>query len=246
MVADQDDCDAAVVAAQALLEWTSCVLFDFDGPVCRLFPRGSSRPLAEELRRLVAAFGLEDVLTGTERTGKDPHLVLRAVHRATVRADVRRRFEDVDFGQLVGALEAAVTEGELTAARVAWPTPDADAFIGSLAARGLSLAVVTNNSPLVAARYLRERGTDGHFKVIHGRTADPGLMKPHPDVVRRALESLGLPPHDAVMIGDTPTDLEAAMDAGVGFIGYGRNEAKRRLLRDAGAKVVLGAYAALI
>ncbi|WP_308402447.1 HAD-IA family hydrolase [Streptomyces sp. AC550_RSS872] len=222
------------------------MLFDFDGPICRLFPRGSSRPLAEELRRLVAAFGLEDALTGAERTGKDPHLVLRAVHQAAARADVRRGFEDVDFGQLVGALEAAVTEGELTAVRVAWPTPNADEFIGRLAERGLCLAVVTNNSPHAAGCYLRERGLEGHFKAIHGRTADPGLMKPHPDVVRRALESLGLPPQDAVMIGDTPTDLEAATEAGVGFIGYGRNEAKRKLLRDAGAKVVLGAYAPLI
>ncbi|KUM72254.1 hydrolase [Streptomyces curacoi] len=234
-----------MAAAQALLEWASGVLFDFDGPVCRLFPRDSSRPLADELRRLVTAFGLDDVLTGDERTGKDPHLVLRAVHRAAARSAVRRRFADVDFARLVGVLEATVTEGELAAVRVAWPTPDADAFIGSLADRGLSLAVVTNNSPRAVERYLGERGLEGRFKAIHGRTADPGLMKPHPDVVRRALAGLGLPPQDAVMIGDTPTDLEAALEAGVGFIGYGRNEAKRKLLRDAGAKVVLGAYAPL-
>lgn len=243
---DQGECDAAAAVARGLLEWASCVLFDFDGPVCRLFPQDSSRPLADELRRLLAASGLTDVLTGAERTGKDPHLVLRAVHRAAARPQVRRRFAHVDLADLVGRLEAAVTAGELAAVRVAWPTPDADEFIGRLAGRGLSLAVVTNNSPLVAATYLRERGLAGHFQAIQGRTADPGLMKPHPHVVRRALESLGLPPRDAVMIGDTPTDLEAAMDAGVGFIGYGRNEHKRKRLRDAGAKVVVGAYAPLI
>lgn len=244
--ADQEECDAAVAVARGLLEWASCVLFDFDGPICRLFPQGSSRPLADELRRLLAASGVTDVLTDAERTGKDPHLVLRAVHRAAARAQVRRRFADVDLAHLVGRLEAAVTVGELAAVRVAWPTPDADEFIGRLAGRGLSLAVVTNNSPLAAETYLGERGLAGHFEAIQGRTADPGLMKPHPDVVRRALESLGRAPQDAVMIGDTPTDFLAAERAGVRFIGYGRNAVKRARMRDAGAKVVVGSFAPLL
>jgi HAD superfamily hydrolase (TIGR01509 family) len=194
----------------------------------------------------VAASGLTDVLTEDERTGDDPHLVLQAVHRAAKRADVRRHFKGVDFEHEVGVLEEALTRGEFTAALDAWPTPDVDAFIGSLADEGMSLAVVTNNSPRVARSYLDDKGLGKYFDVIHGRTSDPGLMKPHPRVLKCALEDLALPPESAVMIGDTPTDLEAATQAGVGFIGYGRTTAWRKRLRDAGAKVVLGGYAPLL
>jgi HAD superfamily hydrolase (TIGR01509 family) len=219
-----------------------CVLFDFDGPVCRLFPEHSSRPLADRLRRLVSGFGLAHVLTPEERTDKDPHVVLHALHRARWDKDLG----GMDVEGLVGRLEACLTEGELAAARTAWPTPDADVLIRQLAGSGLRLAVVTNNSPRAADHYLHALGLRGCFETIHGRTADPDLMKPHPDVLHRALRSLGLPPEDAVMIGDTPTDFLAAERAGVRFIGYGRNAVKRARMREAGAKVVIGSFAPLL
>ncbi|MER6712224.1 MULTISPECIES: HAD family hydrolase [unclassified Streptomyces] len=218
-----------------------CVLFDFDGPVCRLFPEGSSRALADRLRDLVSAFGLAGVLTPQERTDKNPHAVLRALHRARWDEDLG----DADVEGLVDRLEVCVTEGELAAARTAWPTPHAHALIRRLVAGGLRLAVVTNNSPKAAGHYLRAHGLHGCFEAIHGRTADPDLMKPHPDVLHRALGSLGLPAEDAVMIGDAPMDFLAAERAGVRFIGYGRNALKRARMRDAGAKVVVGSFAPL-
>ncbi|MDC0770235.1 HAD family hydrolase [Streptomyces sp. HD] len=214
-----------------------CVLFDFDGPICQLFPDDSSRPLADEVRKVMADFGVVDVLIGEERTGKDPHLLLRAARR--VRGAAR--------GDLVRALEKCVTSGELKAVRRPAPlTPKADVLIRQLAGQGLLLAVVTNNSRIAADSYLRIRGLRRYFKVIHGRTTDLDLMKPHPDTLFRALGDLGVPPTNAVMIGDTPTDVEAARSAGVRFIGYGRNELKRTRLRNADADIVLGEYAPLL
>jgi HAD superfamily hydrolase (TIGR01549 family) len=219
-----------------------CVLFDFDGPVCRLFPEGRSMPVAERLRAHLAQLGLGGLLSAEERADKDPHVVLRAVHRAG-----RER----DLGDLVGTLEHMVTEGEVRAAGEAWPTADADGLIRRLHEGGAALAVVTNNSARAADRYLREHAHRGRslrdfFTAVHGRGPDPDLMKPHPDVLTRALTGLGLPPDSAVMIGDTPTDAEAARAAGVRFIGYGRDEAKRARLRRAGAGVVIGSYAPLL
>ncbi|MZF90019.1 HAD family hydrolase [Streptomyces sp. SID5643] len=240
--ADPDDAAAATAAARDLLARAGGVLFDFDGPICRLFPGDSSLPVADELRELVTRCGCANLLTGRLRTDKDPHLVLRAVRRAAG----PRPTADPHLRGLLGKLEERVAAGEVAAARVAWPTPDADALIRSLAGRRLRLAVVTNNSPRAADAYLREHGLRGHFHTVHGRTPDPDLMKPHPDVVHRALTSLRLRPQDAVMIGDTSADVEAAGRAGVPFIGYGRNELKRARLREAGATVVLGAYASLL
>ncbi|MFE6285576.1 HAD family hydrolase [Streptomyces sp. NPDC057877] len=223
--------------ARALLEGARCVLFDFDGPLCRLFPEGASAPVADEVRDLVDKFGLGDVLDESERASIDPHVVLRAVHRA-------RRTRDVT--ELLALMEAAVAAGEVAAAGAAWPTPRADDLVRQLARRGVRLAVVTNNAPGAATAYLDRAGLRDHFASVRGRTSDPGLMKPHPDVLHRALDDLGLAPAHAVMIGDTGTDAEAARSAGVPFIGYGRNERKVRGLRGADAGVVVTSYEGLV
>ncbi|WP_406372899.1 HAD family hydrolase [Streptomyces sp. NBC_00647] len=220
-----------------LLADVRCVLFDFDGPICRLFPQGSSMRVADELRARVDGEDLVDVLTQRERADKDPHVVLRAMHRARGQRDL---------GHLVAELEALVTAGEVEAARRAWRTPGADSLVRLLAERGYRLAVVTNNSPRAVDSYLQSHGLAKYFASVHGRTASPELMKPHPDVVIRALRSLNTAAADAVMIGDTPSDVEAAHRAGVRFIGYGRNSEKRARLREAGAKPVFTSYVPLL
>ncbi|MFD0315853.1 HAD family hydrolase [Streptomyces flavalbus] len=219
--------------ARELLDGAACVLFDFDGPLCRLFPEGASAPLADEVRNLVDKFGLGGVLNESQRASIDPHVVLCAVHRARHERDVT---------EPLAVMEAAVTAGELSAARSAWPTPRADALVTWLARRGARLAVVTNNAPGAATAYLDGRGLLGHFDTVQGRTADPGLMKPHPDVLHRALRALALTPADAVMIGDTSTDATAARAAGVPFIGYARNARKAHGLRTGGADVIVTSY----
>ncbi|MFD3501697.1 HAD family hydrolase [Streptomyces sp. NPDC058678] len=222
----------AVRGGGALLSGVRGVLFDFDGPVCRLFPNGSSLPVADELRALLARAGAKQLLTAREEQGKDPHAVLRAVHRASPERE-----------DLVDALEEHVSVREVAAAHKAWPTPGAAELIRRLSQRGLRLAVVTNNSARAASSYLESHGLQGCFDVVHGRTRDLDLMKPHPDVVVRALRSLGLRREEAVMIGDSPADVNAARRAGVRFIGFGRNSHKESELRGAGAPVVLNSYA---
>jgi HAD superfamily hydrolase (TIGR01509 family) len=69
-------------------------------------------------------------------------------------------------------------------------------------------------------------------------SADVEATKPHPDLVRAALERIGGEPHHAVMIGDTTWDVEAASRAGVGTLtvrtgGFGVDE-----LREAGAAAI--------
>lgn len=49
---------------------------------------------------------------------------------------------------------------------------------------------------------------------------DAGRSKPDPDPVRAALEYLGLPPGEVLMIGDTPYDIESAAAVGVGTIAF--------------------------
>ncbi|MFE9597033.1 HAD family hydrolase [Streptomyces hokutonensis] len=237
MAVDLDD----VQEARELLADARCVLFDFDGPICRLFPRSASKRVARELVAKVDELGFPEVLTDAVRSVDDPHAVLGAVHQAGQRRDVT---------ELLPVIEGMVTKGELDAADEAVGksrgTKGAERLIRMLSGRRVRLAVVTNNSPLAAKSYLKQMNLLGHFAHIHGRTADPGLMKPDPDVLTRALGSLRLRPEDAVMIGDTGTDVEAAKRAGVRFLGYGRDERKIRGLREAGAGTVVSSYLPLV
>ncbi|MEU6660399.1 HAD hydrolase-like protein [Streptomyces sp. NPDC046821] len=204
------------------------VLFDFDGPICRLFAGHSAARVAVEQVRWLEERGLHGLLTEAERAAPDPHAVLRAVDR-------RRPGSD-----LVVELEERLTQQELTAVASAWPTPFADPLIRTWFAVGAHLAVTTNNSPSVANRYLTTRGLAGCFTPhIYGRTQDLHLLKPHPHCVNRALAAMGANLDSSLMIGDTPSDLEAATAAGIAFLGYARNERKAKVLKDAGAEAIV-------
>ncbi len=50
--------------------------------------------------------------------------------------------------------------------------------------------------------------------------SDAKRSKPDPDIVEAAIEESGVSPSDAVMIGDTPYDVEAATKAGVRIIAF--------------------------
>lgn len=211
------------------------MLFDFDGPICRLFAGHSAERVAVEQVRWLEERGLHGLLTEEERAEPDPHAVLRAVDR-------RRPGSD-----LVVELEERLTQQELTAVASAWPTQYADPLIRTWYAVGAHLAVTTNNSPVVASRYLATRGLTTCFAPhVYGRTQDLHLLKPHPYCVQRALGALGATPEASLMIGDTPSDFGAATAAGIAFLGYARNERTAKVLREAGAEVVVSSLEPLL
>ncbi|MEV1010788.1 HAD-IA family hydrolase [Streptomyces sp. NPDC049881] len=212
-----------------LISNARCVLFDFDGPVCRLFAVHSAETIAGKLRELTAELSASALLTDELRTSPDPHEVLRQI--------ARRR----PGGALVERLEAALTREEVSAAASAQPTPYAAALIAALSRRGRQVAIATNNSALAAEHYLRRQHLSGYLGGrVHGRTGDITLLKPHPDSLQRALASTRTAAHRALMIGDSVADLDAARAAGVPFLGYAPTETLVAAFRTAGAEHVVG------
>jgi phosphoglycolate phosphatase-like HAD superfamily hydrolase len=61
----------------------------------------------------------------------------------------------------------------------------------------------------------------GITDLLHARTSsdDAPRSKPDPDIVVSALEQSGAEPSRAVMLGDTPYDVEAALRAGIRIVG---------------------------
>ncbi|WP_328632833.1 HAD family hydrolase [Streptomyces sp. NBC_00356] len=203
------------------------VLFDFDGPICRLFAGRPAAGIAREQVEWLDAQGLGDVLTDEERADADPHAALRLLGRARPDTD------------LVEEMESRLTEQELRAVASAWPTEHADPLIRTWTAVGTRLAITTNNSAEAARRYLASRGLSGCFEPhIYGRTKDLSRLKPDPYCLHRAMSAMGAAPGTTLMIGDAVTDLAAARRAGVAFLGYARNDRKEAVLREAGARQV--------
>ncbi|MFF0017752.1 HAD family hydrolase [Streptomyces sp. NPDC005374] len=203
------------------------VLWDMDGPMCRLFAGYPAHEIADELVRMIDGLGMGALLTKQERSGDDPHVALRGVHE-------RHRGSD-----LVLALEEWLTRRELEAVPKAMPTPHADPLIRTWSTFGVRFAITTNNAALAATAYVESRGLTGCFPYIYGRTPNLDLMKPNPHCLEEAIKAMGAVPSATLMIGDADTDLLAAQQAGVSFLGYARNEDKERILRRAGAEVVV-------
>ncbi|MFF1276332.1 HAD family hydrolase [Streptomyces marokkonensis] len=213
---------------RALSRGVRVVLWDFDGPICRLFAGHSAERVANDLAAWLEGRGLHGLLTESERESLDPHVVLRAVDRRHPGSD------------LVAELEERLTQEELRATASAMPTPYADPLIRTWTAVGARLAITTNNSPRVVREYLASRRLVPCFAPhIYGRTQELNHLKPHPHCLNRALNAMGAAPTSALMIGDTPSDLFAARAAGVPFLGYARSDRKSKLLRDAGATTVV-------
>ncbi|MCP3821075.1 HAD hydrolase-like protein [Streptomyces sp. A3M-1-3] len=222
-------------AFTSLVAGAENVLFDFDGPICRLFAGHLADEVAERLVAWLEERGQHVLLTEEDRLSGDPHAVLRAVDRIHPGSD------------LVEALEEMLTGEELHATDTAWPTPHVDPLIRTWLATGARLAIATNNSPRVVERYLTGRGLRDCFGAhIHGRSAELHLLKPDPNCLNRALASLRAHPATSLMIGDTPSDLQAARWAGVPFLGYARDDERAKRLYDAGAEIVVDSLLPLL
>ena len=75
---------------------------------------------------------------------------------------------------------------------------------------------------------------------------DAEKSKPHPDIFSAALERLGLPPEQVVVVGDTHYDAEAATKAGMGTIGMLCGGFPEEVLRRAGCVAIYRDPAALL
>lgn len=220
-----------------LIEAAKTVLFDFDGPVCRLFHQRPSSAVARRLRHQVLAESGDVVGGGDGDAARAPDWLPETDDPLEILRAAYARPELVERG-IARGIEQALTAEEVAAAPGAYPTAYADALVRTLAATGRRLAVTTNNSPQAVERYLETRTTAELFAGrLHGRDPEGGLrLKPDPDCLLRALKSTDTPAQDALMIGDSPRDLEAAQAAGVPFLAYARNERKHEELRAAGAE----------
>ncbi|MBR4876335.1 MAG: phosphoglycolate phosphatase [Rhodocyclaceae bacterium] len=95
-----------------------------------------------------------------------------------------------------------------------YPYPGIKAVLGQLAAQDKLLAVVTNKMEAFTLPLLEQLGILQHFSaIVAGDTCN--TRKPSPEMPLLACEKLGVEPHQALMIGDSHHDAQAARSAGI-------------------------------
>jgi HAD superfamily hydrolase (TIGR01509 family) len=105
--------------------------------------------------------------------------------------------------------------------------PDARAVIAALRAAGLGQALITNTPGPLAKRILDSAGLE--LDLVVGGTDVP-RGKPAPDMVLEACRLLRVAPAEALVVGDSRYDRDAAAAAKVRFVGL-RIDGDRRIER---------------
>lgn len=108
------------------------------------------------------------------------------------------------------------------------PVPDAQRALDLLRARGIALAVVTNQSGIARGKITRSQADDvngrvkellgpfgGFFVCPHGPDDGCRCRKPMPGLLLDAAAALGVPPEQCFVIGDKASDTAAATAAGM-------------------------------
>ncbi|MGL4674067.1 MAG: HAD family hydrolase, partial [Wohlfahrtiimonas sp.] len=81
----------------------------------------------------------------------------------------------------------------------------------------IAIALITNKKNELTYALLKSLGVHEYFDVI--MAGQDGAHKPAPDLLLKALQALNIEAKDAVMIGDSLDDREAARSANIDMIG---------------------------
>ncbi len=125
------------------------------------------------------------------------------------------------------------------------PLPGGRRLIRELKGAGWAVVLASSAKENEVEHYLElldARGVADHWTTA----ADVEATKPEPDLVVASLEKTGADPDDAVMIGDSTFDCEAARRAGVETVAVLTGGFSREELREAGASAVFGSIEELL
>lgn len=213
-----------------IIDRTDHVLFDFDGPICSIFAGLSAQSIAAELRGLLLAEGLS--LPAYVADEENPLEVLR--------------FTSSLGPALAAQVDSALRAAELVAAQSARPTPHAWETLLACRHTRRTVAVVSNNSTPAVEAYLTAHDLITYVDLVVGRAdSNPALLKPHPHLIVQAVHALGANPATCTLIGDSTSDIEGGLAAGIRSVGYANKPGKRERLTRAGADVVVTTMADL-
>ncbi|MCE7030190.1 HAD-IIIA family hydrolase [Jiella avicenniae] len=182
------------------------VVFDLDGTLIDTAP-----DLAAALNHCLGFDGHEADALDVVR----PHAGHGA--RAMLTAAYERRGLTLAEPDMLAALERFLGHYEAHIADASRPYPHVVAAMDELAAAGFALAVCTNKREGLARLLLDTLGLSSRFSAVCGADTVRN-RKPHPGHIEETVARAKGAPGQAVMIGDSAADIDAAHAAGIASI----------------------------
>lgn len=210
--------------------WPAAVVFDFDGTLV-----DSIADIAAALNAALALHGLPPLPVDRVRQmvgGGIPKLVERALLAHGVSRDRLMPLAG-DFLRIYR--ERLVVDSRLF--------EGGREMLDLLKAEGIKLGICTNKQQELTVEALALLGIGDYFSAIVGESIGKP-KKPDPAPLQAALTTLGVPPEEAVMVGDSAADVGCARAAGVPCIvvSYGYT---RRPPHDLGGDLVIDSLSEL-
>lgn len=183
--------------------WPRAVVFDLDGTLVE-----SVGDIADALNASLAGAGL------AEFAESDVRLMVGGGAKVLIERALGRLGRDGDAETGDRLLRDFLVAYRAAPARRTVGFAGAEEVLQSLGASGRRLAICTNKPADITREVLAALGYARYFASIVGSAPDLP-PKPHAAMLQKALGELGAQTADAVMVGDSLTDLETARAAGV-------------------------------
>ena len=189
-------------------------LFDLDGTLV-----DSAPDLTTAVNYVATTFGCQPVIVDKVRqwVGQGARRLLTEVFTAA-----GHELPDTALAMLLQYYEQHIADASL-------PYPGVMEALTALHQAGYALAVVTNKYKYLASPLLSKLNLASMFTTVVGGTC-AGKAKPHPEPVLLACSQLGVAPAQALMVGDSYYDEEAAFAAGASYrqVTYGYADHNKR------------------
>jgi HAD superfamily hydrolase (TIGR01549 family) len=151
----------------------------------------------------------------------------RSVYGQSTEEDVKAFFP----GQSVKQIDSYYADHFLEFIDQIETIPEAKVVFSTLDSHGIGVAVITNTASLLARKILAVSELSPKI-VVGGDDVING--KPSPEMVFSACDQLTISASEALVVGDSQYDMEAALTAGARFVGIGsvQSDVKIRNLRE--------------
>ncbi len=179
------------------------IVFDLDGTLV-----DTARDLVTTLNAVLTSEGMMPVSIETliGMVGSGARVLLEAAFAAEGRALTPEKL-DALLKQYMAHYDAHLADASR-------PYPGAEAMLDAFAAQGWRLAVCTNKFEAPARKLLTILGLADRFAAITGQDTF-AFRKPDPRHLIETVRLAGGDPADAVMVGDSATDIDTANAAGI-------------------------------
>ncbi|KXA91558.1 hypothetical protein AKJ63_01305 [candidate division MSBL1 archaeon SCGC-AAA259D18] len=185
------------------------VLFDFDLTLINLKLVDSTDWM--KVRKEVASYYNANGVPASVTTRYELPLGLyEGIHRTQ-----RGKFQPEKFSAIQKkASELLKEKYEEKGLRNAVRIPGAKEILKWVKERDLNVGVVSLNSEKIIKKVAEKKELKDYIDVFFGRDS-PGNPKPSEDQIENCLKKFGSQPDEALMVGDSPSDVEVSNNAGV-------------------------------